>query len=615
MTIKHPDFLFEIYLSGKKLPSAALPEGENAVFRFFVSRSLGAFRFRALILNDQSGERQDASAHWVELKNGYDVYEAAFCSEKDALYFLSASFESTQGIRAFIFPDGEDALPVTVYRTGFSTPDWLKGGIIYQIFPDRFAVSKKKKTKLREDAVFKCDWANDIPDFPEKPGDAFANNCFFGGSLYGIAEKLDYLKSLGVTTVYLNPIFEAASNHKYDTGDYFKVDDSFGGEDGLKTLISEIKKRDMHLILDGVFNHTGDDSVYFNRYGRYGSLGAYQSKDSPYYGWYDFKSYPDEYASWWGVKILPSIKKTSDSFREFICGEKGVIRHYLRLGIDGWRLDVADELSDGFLDALRNASKEEKKDPLIIGEVWEDASYKIAYGSRRKYFRGTQLDSVMNYPLRNAIIDYLISGSAEKISRCASSLYLHYPKDVSDVLMNHLGTHDTERILNVLASDGSVNMTNRELSTYKMSQSDRARGKELLKLAAFLLYTLPGVPSVYYGDEAGVEGGRDPFNRMPYPWGNEDCELIDHFTSLGRLRSQHREFTDGLFSVLYERDGLFVYKRGGLICAVNRGDARDITADKPFVDIHNKVKAINCENGVYKLRMEPNTFAVIKKQK
>lgn len=612
MTSNKP-FLFEIFSDGKPQSCSAFPENSSVTFRFLVSRTEGCADLHVYIKDDGKDETRELPAFWITFKENYDIYETSFKCENEALYFLTASYNSPYGRKSFLFPDGADGLPVTVYKKDFSTPDWLKGGIIYQIFPDRFAKSEKNKTAIREDATYKSDWYNDIPDFPEKPGDAFANNCFFGGSLYGVAEKLDYLLSLGVNTVYLNPIFEAASNHKYDTGDYFKVDGAFGGEKALKALIKEIKKRGMHLVLDGVFNHTGDDSVYFNRYGRYDSVGAYQSKESPYYNWYDFKSYPDEYSSWWGVKILPSINKTSEDFREFICGENGVLRHYLRLGIDGWRLDVADELSDGFLDSLRNAVKTEKSDALIIGEVWEDASYKIAYGSRRKYFRGNQLDSVMNYPLRNAITDYLLSGRSEIISRCATSLYLHYPKEVSDVLMNHLGTHDTERILNVLAADGSLSMTNRQISEYKMSEKDKAKGKVLLKLAAFLLYTLPGVPSVYYGDEAGMEGGRDPFNRMPYPWGKEDSELLDFYISLGKLRRTHKAFTDGVFSVIYEGDGLFAYQRGNLICAVNRGGDRTLCSKSAVRDLLSNKESVLCDDGLYRIRIKSGDFLVFKK--
>lgn len=611
MNDKKP-FIFKTLLNGSVSPSAAFPEGSRVKFVFSVSRSLGTFDFRVFIKNDaHDGEGEQLKTVWTDIKDGCDVYEAELKAGSEALYFLSAGFKTPHGYQKFIFPDNSDALPITVYRRDFETPDWLKGGIIYQIFPDRFAKSEKHKTHYRSDAVYKSDWYGDIPDYPEKPGDAFANNCFFGGSLYGIAERLDFLLSLGVTAIYLNPIFEAASNHKYDTGDYFKVDEGFGGEKALRLLISELKKRGIRLILDGVFNHTGDDSVYFNKYGRYQSLGAYQSKDSPYFGWYDFKSFPDEYASWWGVKILPSINKTSDGFREFICGKNGVVRHYLRLGADGWRLDVADELGDEFLYALRDAARSEKKDAVIIGEVWEDASCKIAYGKRRKYFRGGQLDSVMNYPLRSAITDYVISGNSAIIANCAVSLYLRYPKAVSDSLMNHLGTHDTERIINVLASDGVQSMTNRQLASYKMSAADRARGKELLKLSAFLLYTLPGVPSIYYGDESGMEGGRDPFNRMPYPWGKEDGELLEFFRMLGDFRRAHSEFRDGVFSVIYEGNGLFVYSRGGIVCAVNKGEARLICREKPFSDLLSGKRAHLCDDGFYRMEINKNSFSAL----
>ena len=279
MTNNKP-FLFEILSGGKSQSCSAFPENTSVTFRFLVSRTEGCADLRVFIKNDGNEETHELPAFWVTFKGSYDIYETSFKCENEALYFLTASYNSPYGCKSFLFPDGADGLPVTVYKKDFSTPDWLKGGIIYQIFPDRFAKSEKNKTAIREDAAYKSDWYNDIPDFPEKPGDAFANNCFFGGSLYGITEKLDYLLSLGVNTVYLNPIFEAASNHKYDTGDYFKVDSTFGGEKALKALIKEIKKRGMHLVLDGVFNHTGDDSVYFNRYGRYDSVGAYTLKRS-----------------------------------------------------------------------------------------------------------------------------------------------------------------------------------------------------------------------------------------------------------------------------------------------------------------------------------------------
>lgn len=566
----------------KRSFSCALPLGSKIKLRFYISRRLGAADFKLCMYSDN--ESYDADCSWISLENGFDIYETTLDLPKIGLYFLSGSFRTLSGSNSFIFPDSREKLPITVHCADFSTPEWLKGGLIYQIFTDRFAKSEKFPVNVKPDAILNTDWENGIPEFAEKPGEPLKNNTFFGGSLYGIIEKLDYLQSLGVTTLYLNPIFEAASNHKYDTADYFTVDQMFGGNVAFDKLVIALKKRGMHLILDGVFNHTGDDSIYFNKYGRYENLGAYQGKASKYYHWYDFISFPDNYNCWWGVKILPAINKQNDSFREFICGENGVIRHYLKLGADGWRLDVADELSDEFLYSLRKAAKSENKDAVIIGEVWEDASDKIAYGSRRHYFQGHQLDSVMNYPLRNAIIDYLTSGNADILAETATSLYLHYPKCVSDVQMNLLGTHDTERILNLLACDGCEAMSNRELAVHKIPPDIRIRARELLKLAAFLLYTLPGVPCIYYGDEAGMDGGRDPFNRKPFPWGREDNDMLDWFHTLGGLRKNTVPLTDGEFEILYSENGTIVYRRDSLICAVNRGEERLIVTSCPFID-------------------------------
>ncbi len=597
-------------LDWKPSVCSALPSGFELKFRFWVSRKTGNYDFSVNLFSESESSRVVCS--WITLKNGFDIYESTIHPPEIGLYFLCCSFRTSDGKAAFVFPDGSERLPITVYFSDFTTPKWLKGGIIYQIFTDRFAKSENHSVSVKPGAILNPDWENGVPEFAEKPGDPLKNNVFFGGSLYGIIEKLDYLQSLGVSTLYLNPIFEAASNHKYDTGDYFSVDRMFGGEAALDKLISALKKRGMRLILDGVFNHTGDDSVYFNKYGRYTGLGAYQGKASKYYEWYDFICFPDNYSCWWGVKILPAINKQSESFRNFICGEKGVIRHYLKKGVDGWRLDVADELSDEFLNALRKAAKTEKKDSVIIGEVWEDASVKIAYGLRRRYFQGSQLDSVMNYPLRNAIIDYLISGDADKLSETAISLYLHYPKCVSDVQMNLLGTHDTERILNLLAQDGCTGMTNRQLSVHKMDPEARLRGRELLRLAAVLLYTLPGVPCIYYGDEVGMEGGRDPFNRKPFPWGHEDQGMLDWFRKLGKLRADLSELAEGKFSILHSDDSLIAYRRGDLICAVNRGDTKVIVTSGPLQELLSGNASIPGEDGMYRMSLGRDRAGIYK---
>ena len=464
-----------------------------------------------------------------------------------------------------------------VYEDGFDTPKWFKGGIMYHIFVDRFARGSFS-APVREDAEMNEDWENGIPQYGEYPGAFVKNNVFFGGNLVGIREKLPYLKSLGVTVIYLSPIFKAYSNHKYDTGDYMQVDEMFGGEKALLDLINQSEKCGIKIILDGVFNHTGDDSKYFNKYGKYESVGAYQSKDSEFYDWYHWKDHPDQYESWWGITILPKLNPRNESCRNyFVEGEDSVVGKYTKMGIGGIRLDVADELTDDFLEGLRKTTKKfSKGESVIIGEVWENAADKIAYGKRRKYFRGAQLDSVMNYPFRSAAVDYLLSGDSSLIASELTELYASYPKCVSDSLMNILGTHDTERILTVLGGEDNFDKTNDELARIRMDEETKEKAVKLLKLGSVLQYTVYGVPSVFYGDEAGLEGYRDPFCRMPFPWGRENAELLSHYTLLGKIRNENKLFRDGLFKIRRAEGGYIEYERvkgkSKAIIAINRGE-------------------------------------------
>lgn len=463
-----------------------------------------------------------------------------------------------------------------IHEDGFRTPEWFPGGVMYHIFVDRFAKGGRTVPK-RDNAVYHTDWEHDLPEFAPVRGGEIRNNDFFGGTLWGVAEKLDYLFSLGVTVLYLSPVFTAYSNHKYDTGDYEKVDPMFGGEEALSFLLSEAKGRGMRVILDGVFNHTGDNSRYFNKYGEYSSVGAYQSPESPYAGWYSFRSFPDDYECWWGIPILPRLRGDNAGLNGYIAGENGIVEKYCKMGVSGFRLDVADELDDGMIEAIRLAvSRGEEKQGLVIGEVWENAADKIAYGKRRNYFRGRQLDSVMNYPAKDAIISYVLTGNVGAFASVVTELYASYPKCVSDCLMNLLGSHDTERILTVLGGEsGRERMTQEELSRYRLSPERRALAVKRLKIAALLQYTLYGVPSLYYGDEAGMEGCSDPFCRMPYPWGRENEELLAHYRFLGRLRKEHPALKDGDFRVLKAENGFLLYerrrKKETIFIAVNLG--------------------------------------------
>lgn len=448
---------------------------------------------------------------------------------------------------------------LTVHSRDYETPDWFKGGVMYQIFPDRFC--KEGAMPDINGRIKREDWGG-IPSFRPNEKGKILNNDFFGGNFKGIQSKLPYLQSLGVTTIYLNPIFEAASNHRYDTSDYKKIDPYLGTEQDFSDFINTAKAFGISVILDGVFNHTGDDSVYFNKYGHYDSVGAYQSKSSPYASWYSFEYFPNKYISWWGIDILPEINENSKEYQEFIFGEEGVLKKWLSFGIGGYRLDVADELPDFFLKKLRKSVKDADPNALIIGEVWEDASSKIAYAKRREYLQGEELDSVMNYPLKDAIILYMQTENAMQLLQTVRSLIDHYPKQTVDCLMNILGTHDTARILTVL---GGIHCANKEEMATKnayLTEEKRRVALEKLKMAALLQYTLPGVPCLYYGDENASEGHIDPFCRKCFDWDNMHEELIAYYAKLGTIRKEYHDiFKDGGFKALSVDHGFIIYKR------------------------------------------------------
>lgn len=448
-----------------------------------------------------------------------------------------------------------------VHEEYFKPKEWFGKGIMYHVFVDRFAKGEIAPYR-RDDMIMNDDWYNGVPQYVKNPGDRLANNMFFGGNLRGVEDKLDYLESLGTKVIYLSPIFKAYSNHKYDTGDYMTVDEMFGGEVALRSLIYKAREKGMSIILDGVFNHTGDDSLYFNKYAKYLSAGAYNYDGSKYHDWYTFKSYPDEYESWWGIDIMPKLNQNNPECRNYFVGEGGVIEKYTKMGIGGWRLDVADELPDEFLYGLRERVHEHTDgEGIVIGEVWENAAVKSAYGKRRNYFHGRQLDSVMNYPLRNGIIDFVTCGSAEMLYNVLIELYSSYPRCVSDSLMNILGTHDTERIITVLGDNYRPDAPNDHLAVMRMTHHEKEKAIARLKLASILQYTVYGIPSLYYGDEAGIEGYHDPFCRRTYPWGREEKKLIKHYKRLGQLRSIEKAFDRGDFRVLDHGESTLVFER------------------------------------------------------
>jgi len=570
----------------------ALAEGETLRLKVLLHRDAAVHSAFLCIRNDNEENFRELRLQGGDWLEDYRFYEGEI-TLTEGLYWYYFRYTSAHG-DYFVSKSGSSLgivanEPVvwqqTVYFADYETPDWLDGGIIYQIFPDRFFGSGKEKQNVPEDRFICNDWYK-TPEHRQSENPCRLCNDYYGGDLLGIEQKLDYIKSLGVNCIYLNPIFEAHSNHRYNTADYMKIDPSLGNEKDLESLIKAAKKKGIYIILDGVFSHTGDDSIYFNRQNRYDVSGAYNSTDSPYYSWFKFDHYPNKYSSWWGIETLPETNEDDLSFSNFITGENGVIRYWLKKGIKGWRLDVADELPDGILDRIRLAVKSEGKDNYLLGEVWEDASNKVSYGYRRRFVRGKQLDSVMNYPFANAIVDFLKKGDSERLINTVMEVLENYPPQAVKLLMNHIGTHDTARILTNLGTD-RLNGADREVQSHiTLNEWEYAQGIRLLKLAAILQYTLPGVPSLYYGDEAGVQGGSDPFCRATYPWGRENKELVSFYKKLGAVRRKSKSFVSGEFIpsdcafdvVSYirkngENEAFIAVNRGNTTCKVDLPDS------------------------------------------
>jgi len=539
-----------------KDPFGAIEKNTDLFLRIKVTEDRPIASVFLFLTCDDNGE-----VFKLEGKPGIDpakepVYEFSLQIDEIGLYFyrFEVIYHDNSGEQT---PDYQ----LTVYSEDYTTPQWLRAGVMYQIFPDRYARGESYQApQQNKNYILREDWGGLPNDKPDEDG-IIQNNDFFGGNLRGIIEKLDYLEDLGVTVIYLNPIFEAYSNHRYDTADYKSIDPMLGTEEDFRELCEKARERGIRVILDGVFNHTGSDSLYFNKSGRYPEPGAYQSKDSAYYKWYRFLEFPNLYESWWGIDTLPGVNETEPSFLDYIIrSEDSVIKHWLRCGASGFRLDVADELPDEFLEALRTAVKEIQSDGAVIGEVWEDASNKIAYGQRRKYFHGNQLDSVMNYPLKDAVIDYLVHRKdGFDLEQIVNRLWENYPKPAFHALMNIMGTHDTARILTMLAENSS----------------DDDYTRQRLFLAQMIISFMPGIPCIYYGDEIGMKGGKDPLNRVCFVPEQGDPEILRFYRRLFAFRKKINNLGDYSFQPRTAEQNFYSFNRAGengrLLIAVNTG--------------------------------------------
>ena len=580
-----------------KDPFGTLTPGQDCTLHLYIPAQVMASGAELLLCREDGTPEAAVPMKLCRREGDYEIFRVTFSLANTGLYFYYFRVAAPTGPFR-LFRQGEDTnmeagdlWQVSCVPADFQVPGWAKGAVMYQIFPDRFRKSgecdltgKTGPYRLHESWEEEVDWR---PDGNGK----ILNNDFFGGNFQGIRETLDRLAELGVTLLYLNPICKSFSNHRYDTGDYKTPDPMLGTMEDFRQLCRDAHARGIRVILDGVFSHTGSDSLYFDREGNYGGNGAYNSQRSPWYSWFTFRNWPDSYDSWWGFETLPTVRKTDPSFIEYIItGEDSVVAHWLRAGADGFRLDVADELPDGFIALLKKRLRQLKPEGLLLGEVWEDASNKIAYDTRRRYFVDGELDSVMNYPFRKAMLAFLRGeDDGRGLRETVLTLAENYPKDVLLCCMNLLGSHDTPRILTALVDD--FDGTREENAGRHLSPEQYRKGRELLKMASFLQFSLPGAPSIYYGDEAGMEGARDPFNRRPYPWGREDPVLLAHYRCLGRLRREQEALRSGDIRFFSAEGGRLGFTRccgedALNICINNSGKPWAVSPGKVLLGYH-----------------------------
>ena len=504
-------------------------EKPKAVYFMLKSDEDARYKYLEMTENDGYEITQNFS------NSGHFWYNFQLVFEDKVLY-LNKNYEYFSELST---DKGEDYLQLVMEKE-YECTNSLQGGIIYQIYVDRFC--RVGDVKERPPMILRDDWGGKIKKNTTDP--LIINIEAFGGNINGVISKLDYLQKLGVTTIYLNPISLANSNHKYDTSDYMKIDDMFGTEQEFKQLIDLAKAYGMNIIIDGVYNHTGSDSIYFNRSNTFNTVGAYNSRDSKYYEWYDFEDYPDKYRCWWGIDTLPSVNHHCESFQDYIAGKNGVLEKFLKLGIFGVRLDVVDEITDKFVQKIEKKVHEFGKDKVVMGEVWEDASTKIAYTSRRKYFAKNELNSVMNYPVKETVLDFVFNKQTTNLVSTLRMLENNYPKVVKDNLMNFLTTHDTKRVFSELL---------------KHCEDDKETAFKLYKVASTLIFTLPGVPSIFYGDEYGMQDNDDS-SRGCFDRENYKNEIYDWFLKLTKIR-KFESLKDGEMNILYSDKSVFAYER------------------------------------------------------
>ena len=559
--------LFDSKKETYKFPFGCVRADQACTLGIDIPCSVGATAVKIHLLHQDNTPCEEFSMTFHKQEGPYDRWRGEMKLPYTGLFFYYFSITGNTGTFR-LFKQGNDTnmeagdlWQVSCVPEDFVTPQWAQGATIYQIFPDRY---RKCGTcdltgKLTPYTVHE-DWEEEVHWRPTEKGEVL-NNDFYGGNFKGITEKMDEIAALGTTILYLNPIGKSFSSHRYDTGDYKTPDPMLGTLEDFRQMCQAAHDRGIRVILDGVYSHTGANSLYFDKERAFGGKGAYCTPDSPYYCWFQFKQYPDKYMCWWDFDTLPTVNKLDESFIGYIIeNEDSVIAHWLSWGADGFRLDVADELPHEFLVRLKRKLRQLRPDGLLMGEVWEDASNKIAYGFRCRYFTDGILDSVMNYPFRTAILKFLRrEDDGQGFKDAVMTILENYPPQVVACNMNMLGTHDTPRILTALVDD--FDGSREVLANRFLSPEQKNLALKRLTLATVLQYTLPGSPSTYYADEAGMEGGKDPFNRRTYPWGKENQTLLAHFKALGQLRKDHPALRLGELEFFHAGSGRIGFTR------------------------------------------------------
>lgn len=551
-----------------------IEEKENSVkylVKIGIPMKIGWINCTKFFIESSSGREAYILEH-THNKNDYAYFEKEIELPVKALYHYYFTIEANnqfmyykkENLSSYTSITPDEMFKMSV---GFKVPDWTKGKIMYHIFLDRFYRGNTEPLKTMKDRTIHSSWDEEPIIGPDENNSW--NTDFYGGDLKGIEKKLEYIKSLGVTIIYISPVVHSQSNHRYDTADYEQIDPYAGSLDDLKSLCNKAHSLGMKIILDAVFNHTGNDSKYFNQYGNFDTLGAYQSDNSPYANFYRSYIHNNErtFDYWWGMKNLPVCDGNSKAWQNYIYGEGGIIDLWFSKGIDGLRLDVADELTDDFIEGIRKAVKRNKEDGFILGEVWKNPMR-----MNRSYIEsGKAMDSVMNYPLADALIRYFKYEDKEKIKEVLRELRTEYPDETLYSLMNFTSTHDISRALDIFGTkefqytgEWAWDLNNRDINyqkNFRLSNEEYQRGKEIYKSYLFTLIFLPGILSIFYGDEAGIQGLGNLANRKPFPWHNIDMDLLAYIKWLGSIRQKEQFLEQADFKVNDITNQLLMFER------------------------------------------------------